>query len=426
MRALIPAVALCGLLTACGADDDELANPELNYTLYQSTLERESSPNVVDAQFNQLVQDNNQFALDLFHQLRSNDDKDVVASPLSISTALAMTYVGANGATKQQMAQALQFNLDDALLHAGFNRLTLAMSDRALAATDMLPALDVELVNAIWPLVGMSPAQSFLDTLAVNYGEGVYALDYRNAPDLSRRTINATVEDWTHGLVTDLLPEGTINSLTELVLTNTIYLKAPWSTPFPELATQPANFTNLDGSTSSVPTMSGQANVYYDAFDAGEVLILPFRGEALEMAFIVPDAGTFNNYLGQINNMADITALLDAAPQVRASVNLPKFSQEFEASLVKPMQALGMQDAFYGAADFTLMGLSEGFQITDIQHKAVIEVNESGVTAAAATAVVGGPTSVPMPVAVDRPFLYMLRDRVTGAILFVGTVTHME
>ncbi len=425
MRTLIPTVALCGLLAACGAGDDQF-NPELNYTFYQSTLERESSPNVVDEQFNQLVQDNNQFALELFRQLRSTSEDDVVVSPLSISTALAMTYAGANGATKQQMAQALHFNLDDAFLHAGFNRLTSAMRDRKLVATDLSPALDLQIVNAIWPALGAMPAQGFLDTLAVNYGEGVYALDYGNAAEISRRTINATVEDWTEGLITDLLPEGTINSLTELVLTNTIYLKAPWNTPFPELATQPANFMNLDGSTSSVPTMSGQASVYHDTFDAGEVLILPFRDRALEMAFIIPDVGTFNDYLSQINTMADVTAQLDVAPEIRAFVKLPKFTQAFGASLVGTMHHLGMQDAFTGAADFTAMGLSDDFQITDIQHKAMIEVNESGVTAAAATAVVGGPTSVPPPVAVNRPFLYVLRDRVTGAVLFIGAVTHLE
>src|SRR5690606_1425455 len=99
--------------------------------------------------------------------------------------------------------------------------------DRNLPATDTLDALDIQIVNAIWPVLGAVPAQAFLDTLAVNYGEGVYALDYRNEPDASRRTINATVEEWTEGLITDLLPDGSINTLTEMVLTNTIYLKAP-------------------------------------------------------------------------------------------------------------------------------------------------------------------------------------------------------
>lgn len=425
MRLWMPFAALCGLLAACGGDDNDRVNPEQNYTLYQSSLERDRSPNVSDTEFDQLVQDNNQFSLELFHKLRNANGKDVVTSPISISTALAMTYAGAAGATKQQMAQALHFNLEDALLHSGFNRLTSTLSDLQLSATDESPALEVQIVNAIWPVEDMAPAQGFLDTLAVNYGEGVYAMDYRNAPDLSRRTINATVEDWTQGLITDLLPEGAINSLTELVLTNTIYLKAPWNSPFPEQATQPENFMNLDGSVSSVPTMSGQASVYHDAAEGAEVLILPFRGGALEMAFIVPDEGTFNNYLAEVDNIADITALLNAAPQTRASVQLPKFTQEFDSSLVEPMQALGMQDAFNSAADFTVMGLSDDFRITDIQHKAVFEVNESGVTAAAATAVVGGPTSVPIPVAVNQPFLYLIRDRTSGAIAFLGAVTHL-
>lgn len=426
MKTLIYAFAICGVLVACGADNKGPSNPELNYTLYGSTLTRDATPDIEEAQFTQLVQDNNQFALDLFQQLRNGSAQTPVASPLSISTALAMAYAGAGGETKLQMAQALQFNSSDALLHSGFNRLTAEMKDRHLPATDTLGAVDVQLVNAIWPVLGMTPAQAFLDTLAVNYGEGVYALDYKKDPDGSRRTINATVEQWTEGLITDLLPEGSINTLTEVVLTNTIYLKAPWQTPFPKQLTQPADFTNLDGTVSSVATMSSQAMVYYTADNDAEVLILPLRGEELEMAFIVPTAGTYTDYLDQADDMAEITGTLDAAPRIFASVQLPKFKHEFEASLVEPMQNLGMQDAFTRAADFTAMGLSEDLQITAIQHKAIVDVEESGVTAAAATAVVGGPTSVPMPVAVDRPFVYLIRDRTTSAILFLGAVTHLD
>lgn len=426
MKTLIITAALCGLLAACGADGKDPTDPALDYTPYQSALARDTAPDVDSAQFEQLIQDNNQFALDLLHQLRAATEEDVVASPLSISTTLAMTYAAAGGSTKEQMASALRFNQGDASLHAGFNRLTLTMDDRNLPATDTLDALDVQIVNAIWPVLGAVPAQPFLDTLAVNYGEGVYALDYRNEPDASRRTINATVEEWTEGLIKDLLPDGSISPLTEMVLTNTIYLKAPWSSPFEEQLTQRADFTNLDGSISSVDTMVGQAGVYHAIHDNAEVLILPFRGQELEMAFIVPDAGSFEAYLEQAETMSAITEALDVAQQTQATVRLPKFSHEFETSLVEPMKNLGMVDAFSNAADFRAMGLSEDLRLTAIQHKVIIEVDEGGVVAAAATAVVGGPTSIPMPVSVDRPFLYLIRDRTTGAIMFIGTVTHLE
>ncbi len=426
MKTLITTAALCALLAACGADDNDLAGPAPGYTPYQSALARDTTPDVDSTQFNQLIQDNNQFALDLLHQLRATAEEDIVVSPLSISTTLAMTYAAAGGSTKEQMADALQFNLGDTALHAGFNRLTLAMDDRNLPSTDTLDALDVQIVNAIWPALGAVPSQPFLDTLAVNYGEGIYALDYATAPDASRRTINATVEDWTKGLITDLLPDGSINPLTEMVLTNTIYLKAPWSSPFEEQLTQRADFTNLDGSVSSVDTMVGQAGVYHTLLDDAEVLVLPFRGRELEMAFIVPESGSFEAYLEHAETMKAITEALDAAPQTQATVRLPKFSQVFETSLVEPMQNLGMVDAFGDNADFRAMGLSEDLRLTAIQHKAIIEVDEGGVVAAAATAVVGGPTSIPMPVSVDRPFIYLIRDRTTGAIMFIGTVTHLE
>lgn len=425
MKTLMPTVALCAFLAACGADDKEPNDPALNYTPYQSNLARDLTPDVDSTQFEQLVEDNNQFALDLFHQLRAGA-QDIVASPLSVSTTLAMTYAGAGGATKEQMAQALQFNQNDAPLHAGFNRLTSAMDERNLPASDTLDAVEVQIVNAIWPALSATPAQPFLDTLAVNYGEGVYALDYQNEPETARQTINTTVEKWTAGLITELLPDGAIDRLTEVVLTNTIYLKAPWNSPFQEQQTQLDEFTNLDGSISSVETMTGQASVYHAVDDSAEVLILPFRGGELEMAFIMPNADGYNDYLEQAVDMATITAQLDAAQQTSAMVRLPRFEQEFEASLVEPMKNLGMVDAFGDAADFIAMGLSEDLRLTAIRHKAIIEVDEGGVVAAAATAAVGGATSIPMPVAVDRPFIYLIRDRPTGAILFFGTITHLE
>ncbi len=426
MKTLMPTAALCLLLSACGADDRSHPNPEQVYVRYQSALARDVTPDVDNVQFEQLVQDINGFALDLFHQLRADTAQDIVISPLSVSSTLAMTYAGASGATKQQMAQALRFNQDDALLHAGFNRLMAALDDRNLPATETFSELNIQLVNAIWPALGAVPAQPFLDTLAVNYGEGVYALDYQNEPEASRQAINDSVAEWTDGLVTGLLPQGTITNLTELVLTNTIYLKAPWASPFQEQQTHLADFVNLDGSVSSVETMLGQSAVYYAAGDHAEILILPFRGDELEMAFVIPNAGQYTEYLDQAVNMETLTAQLNAAQKMSATVRLPKFTYEFEASLVAAMQRLGMQDAFGDAANFDAMGLSDDLRLTDIQHKAIIELDEGGVVAAAATAAVGGTTSVPMPINVDRPFVFLIRDRTSGALLFLGTLTHLE
>ncbi len=425
MKMLTPLVALSMLLTACGADEKSPVDPGLNYTNFQSTLARDTSPDIDNTQFEQLVQDNNQFALDLFHQLRIGT-QDVVTSPLSISTSLAMTYAGAGGATKQQMAQALRFNPNDTLLHAGFNRLLAEIDTLNLPATDESEAVNIKIVNAIWPILGAAPAQDFLDTLAVNYGDGVYALDYRNEPDASRRVINDTVAEWTEGLITGLLPERTITPLTEVVLTNTIYLKAPWESPFLPRQTRSANFTNLDGSISSVATMTTQATAYYATQDNAEILILPFVGGKLEMAFIVPTAGHYSAYLDDLTDMEIVQTQLNAARRISAEVQLPKFKQQFEDSLVEPLESLGMVDAFRDGADFVAMGLHPDLRLTAIQHKAVVEIDEGGVIAAASTAVVGGPTSAPRPVHVNRPFIYLLRDRSTGAILFLGTITHLE
>lgn len=418
--------ALCLLLAACGADEKSPIDSSVSYTSFKSSLARDTTPDIDNLQFDQQVQNNNQFALDLFHQLRAETAEDVVTSPLSISTALAMTYAGAGGATKEQMAQTLRFNQNDNLLHAGFNRLLAEMAKRELPATDKLDALDIKIVNAIWPALTAEPAQEFLETLAINYGDGVYALDYRNEPEASRRVINDTVSKWTNGLIKDLLPPNTIKNLTEVVLTNTIYLKAPWKTPFSTSQTSVLSFTNLDGSVSSVDTMVSLSTVYYVSRENAEILILPFRGDALEMAFIIPEEGQYPVYLDQTVTIETLAEQLDAAQPISAMVKLPKFKHEFDASLVEPLQSLGMIDAFEDSADFIAMGFAPNLKLTAIQHKALVEIDEGGVIAAAATAVIGGPTSVPQSIDVNRPFIYLIRDRTTGAILFLGSITHLE
>lgn len=418
--------ALCLLLAACGADEKSPIDSDVNYTSFKSSLARDTTPDIDNSQFDQQVQNNNQFALDLFHQLRAETAEDVVTSPLSISTALAMTYAGAGGTTKDQMAQTLRFNQNDNLLHAGFNRLLAEVANRELPATDKLDALDIKIVNAIWPALTAEPAQEFLDTLAIHYGDGVYALDYRNKPEASRSVINDTVSDWTDGLIKDLLPPNTITDLTEVVLTNTIYLKAPWKTPFSTSQTSALSFTNLDGSVSSADTMVSLSTVYYASRENAEILILPFRGDALEMAFIIPDQGQYPAYLDQAVTIETLAEQLDAAQQISAIVELPKFKHEFDASLVEPLQSLGMIDAFEDTADFIAMGFAPNLKLTAIQHKALIEIDEGGVIAAAATAVIGGTTSVPQSIEVNRPFIYLIRDRTSGAILFLGTITHLE
>lgn len=415
----------CSLLLGCGGEGGENPNsPAPAVTEYASAVARDTEPAIGDAEFGQFTLDNNAFALDAYRETFNLAPTQAVISPLSISSALAMIYAGAGGATKTEMADALHFKLADPELHAGFNRMLSLLDSRNLPAAGEQRALTLNIKNALWPALHGTPSQDFLDTLARHYGAGLYALDYEGDTEGARKAINDQVEDWTEGLIQDLLAPGTIKPDTLLVLTNTIYLYAPWQSPFIEALTAPAPFENADGSSSSVPTMRNDSRVLHGDLQDAEILALPFRDEALEMVFIEPKADLATYLAGLDPN--SLTAELTALTPSRAMVSVPKFSLQFDLDAGAVLRARGMQQAFENSADFSGIGMG-GLKITHVAHKAHIEVTEAGTEAAAATAVVGGPTSAPtLEVKIDRPFLFLIFDRPSGTILFMGHVASFE
>lgn len=416
----------CSLLLGCGSEggDNPGGEPVPAYTEYSSTVERDSEPAITATDFTQFTQHNTAFALDAYRKVYEEAPAKAVVSPLSISSALAMIYAGAGGATKAEMADALYFKLPDSELHAGFNRMLSLLDSRNLPATGEQRGLTLNIKNALWPALDGTPSEDFLDTLARNYGAGLYALDYYSDPDGARQVINDHVEDWTGGLIQDLLAPGTIEPDTLLVLTNTIYLYAPWLSPFSEAATAPAPFENADGTTASVPTMHNDSSVLHGDLQDAEILALPFREGALEMVFIEPKAD-LGGYLSSLD-AATLSAELAELERTRALISVPKFSLQFNLVANSLLKALGMQQAFEDSADFSGIGMG-GLKITHVAHKAQIEVTEAGTEAAAATAVVGGPTSVPnLEVKIDRPFLFLIFDRPSGTVLFMGHVASFD
>lgn len=408
-------------LTGCATDDGVQGGEVL-----RSAAVRDTSPSVTTDAQQELVEGNTAFALNLYRVLAEEDDgNNLFCSPYSISIALAMTYAGARGETATEMADALHYTLAQEELHPAFNWLDLTLESRGADAegSDGEP-FRLSVVNATWGQAGYPFLEDYLDVLAINYGAGLRTMDFVGAPDPSRIEINDWVTDQTEGRIEDLLPEGSITSDTRLVLTNAIYFNAAWANKFDEDFTRDGEFTLIDGSTVTTDMMHQEETFGYVAGEGYQALELPYDGNEISMVVLLPDAGTLPAFEASLDAAA-IHEITDSIEYQQVAVTMPRFTFDSGFSLVETMRTLGMEQAFTGAAD--LSGMAEGgdLMITDIFHKAFVLVDESGTEAAAATAVVVGETSVEPPaleMTVDRPFLFLIRDIETGAVLFLGRV----
>ncbi len=389
-----------------------------------SSKSRDTSPAVGEADVAALTAGNRAFAMDMFHALAA-PGQNLFFSPHSISVALAMTYAGAEGVTEAEMAEVLGFTLPEATTHAAFNALDLALKIRAdLPAEESGDGFALSLVNQAFGQTGYPFEAPYLDVLATNYGAALYLLDFSADPDGSRTAINDWVESSTNERIVDLLPEGSITDLTRLVLANAIYFKASWSVPFSAADTSDEDFTLLDGSVVSVPTMHGTLESTCAAGAGWTAATLPYVGSQLDMVLLVPDAGAFESVEASLDGAA-LDAALGALGGCELTIALPKLTVRTDASLVPPLRSLGMVDAFdANAADFSGMSTASELYVTGVFHQAFVAIDEQGTEAAAATAVVIGEESAPLPVVldVDRPYLFAVRDRPTGAVLFLGRV----
>ena len=391
----------------------------------RSEKQRVTSPDVAEADLAELVAGNSVFAFDLYQAIREGDG-NLFYSPYSISLALAMTYAGARGETEQQMADTLHYTLPQDRLHPGFNALDLELASRGEGAEGQDGGFRLNIVNSIWGQTGYSFLPQFLDILAENYGAALRLLDFVKAPEESRVVINDWVSDETEGTIEDLLPPDSITSDTVLVLTNAIYFNAAWSHPFDEELTRDGPFHLLDGGQVTVPMMEQTEFFGYAQGEGYQAVELPYDGEELSMVILLPATGRFDGFASALDAQRVASILKDTNPQ-EVHLTMPKFTYESGFRLKETLAAMGMPDAFlYGVADFSGMDGTRILFIDDVIHKAFVSVDEAGTEAAAATAVVvarAAPTP-PKEVTIDRPFVFMIRDIETGAILFVGRVVN--
>ena len=378
---------------------------------------------VEETALDQLVTGNNTFAFNLYHEL-SKESGNLFHSPYSISLALAMTYAGARNETEQQMANTLHFTVDQEHLHPAFNALCLELATRGEGAQGQDgEGFRLNIANSIWGQTGYSFLPQFLHVLAENYDAGVRLLDFYNTPEDSRIFINNWVSEQTEEKIKDLLPEGVISSLTRLVLTNAIYFNAGWEAPFQEGHTQDGAFYLLDGGQVTVPMMSQTKYFSYTECENYQAVELLYDGSELSMVILLPREGQFGEFERSMT-VDQLNVILDALRPRNIQLKLPKFSYESSSIRLKNILAeMGMPVAFTQDADFSGMDGTNSLLISDVIHKAFISVDEAGTEAAAATAVVISVTcapTLPLKVNVDRPFVFLIRDIQTGAVLFMG------
>ncbi|MCX6901486.1 MAG: serpin family protein [Verrucomicrobia bacterium] len=378
---------------------------------------------VVPAALQSQREGNTAFACELYAKLKSTaGDANVFFSPYSISTALAMTSAGARGETDAQMVKALHFEPDQAKRHAAF-----CAMEANLNAVQKKGQVKLSVANSLWPQKDFTLLESFLGLIREHYGASLTPLDFR-ASERARKTINTWVESKTNQKIKDLIPGGALNAATRLVLVNAIYFKGSWTSPFKADATKEAPFRLTSGQTVQAPLMFQKKHFGYGENEEMQMLELPYAGDDLSMLVLLPRKADGLATLESSLSAANLSKWTAAMWSPDVKVYLPKFKMTCRFGLNDTLRAMGMSDAFDpGKADFSGMDGNRDLFISAALHKAFVEVNEEGTEAAAATGIMMRATALPRPpieFRADHPFIFLIREKNTGSILFLGRVTN--
>ena len=415
------------LLQACGGGGSSGATstPVTPSSLAVSSLPRDTAPSVPASDTAALVAGNTAFATDLYATLRNQSSftgKNLFFSPYSISEALAMTYAGARGTTASELQGTLHFTLPDGRLNAAFNALDLALTSRPPTPDGQVP-LTLRFANSIWGEQTTTFQQPFLDTLAVNYGAGVHLVDFIHAPDPARITINDWVSNQTENKILNLIPQGSIDDATRFVLVNAVYFNGGWSSPFPPQATAAGTFHGVNGDATT-QMMKTQLIALYGAGNGWRAVVLPYDGGLTFTAILPDDLAAFESTL----NAATLSSINNSLARALVTLTMPKFTIPGATfSLKGALQTLGTTTIFSDKADLTGITTDKpSLMVSDAVHQAFISVDEKGTEAAAATGIEAGTTAAPPPspqpviLTLDKPFVFFISDKATGAIIFLG------
>jgi serpin B len=372
-----------------------------------------------------LVAADDTLGIDLLTSPATPQDGNLAISPAGVATALQMVAAGARGRTATELAHVL--HLPDAAAAATSAQALLT----GLGATERDTRNTLRVANTVWTQHGLRLERAFGDTLRNRFDSSSHTADFTRDPDAATNAVNRAVSGQTDGMIPQLFPPNSLDSTTQLVLTNAIYLKASWASAFPVDRTAPGRFTRGDGSVVRVPMMrstspeADQPSLYGHATGPGyQVVTLPYVGGRLAFSVLLPTGSSLSPLLDVLRDKG-LPTVLGAVRPSTCSVLLPKFSLRTDLDLTATLASLGMPSAFGADADFSGITRDEALSIQTVRHDAVVDVDEHGTTAAAATGV-GMQTSAAVQacvVAVDHPFLFVITDTATGAPLFLGRVT---
>ena len=386
----------------------------------------------------------NQLGVDLHRQLATGDD-NLCISPYSINSALAMTFAGADGETRAEMALVLHFP-NDGNVPASFSALQQSLQQMSAKTAEIAKEskkiggpsepITLNIVNRLFAKKGYPFRDAFLSLVKQYFGGGFEPLDFAANPAAATQRINKWVADQTRDRIRDLIPGGALDNTTRLVLANALYLKAPWANEFSQNATQPEPFF-VRGAPVDVPMMRKTSNFGYARREGFTVVSLPYAGNDLQFVVLLPDD---INGLRELESKlsADVLASCAKIEKRDVDLHLPKFKLEPPTvALKEKFEALGMKSAFdipAGSANFDKIAPrkpNDYLYISNIFHRTFIALDEKGTEAAAATAVVMmarsalmSPPPPPVEVKVDRPFVYAIQHVPSGVCLFLGRVTN--
>jgi len=366
---------------------------------------------------NSVVQGNTKFAFDLYAKLKEKEG-NLFFSPFSISTALAMTYAGAKGNTEKQMAEVLHFILKDDSLHSAFAEL-----QKHLNAVQEKGNIELSIANSIWCQKGYTFLKEFLNIINDYYQGKINSVNFITECEDARNRINKWVEQQTNDKIKELIKPGILNPLTRLVLVNAIYFKGKWEREFEKRFTKKMPFWLNSKDTVNCPMMRQQGKFLYRENDSLQILELPYLGNELSMIVLLPKKIDGLQKLEHNLNINNLKNWTDFSSE-DVIVYLPKFKMTSEFYLGKTLSLMGMTDAFsYKQADFSGIDGTRELFISEVIHKAFVDVNEEGTEAAAATAVVmlkAVAPKKPIVFRADHPFIFLIRDNHSGSILFFG------
>ncbi|XP_071328938.1 antithrombin-III [Trachinotus anak] len=432
--ASLPFISLAVRPDICSAKPKDL--PLEPRCIYRSpdpegpTPEPEPVPESTNPRVWELSKANGRFALSLYKQLAlsKTPESNIFMSPLSVSTAFAMTKLGACNQTLEQIMKVFEFDTikekTSDQVHFFFAKLNCRLFRKKDETTELVSA------NRLFGDKSLVFNETYQNISERVYGAKLLPLNFKENPERARATINNWISNKTENRIQDTLPRGALDSNTVLVLVNTIYFKGQWKNKFNKDDVFVSDFHVNNSRSCSVNMMYQETRFRYRYFpeDQVQMLEMPYRGDDITMVLILPSKGTT---LSQVEESLDLTKLNDWLSKMKettVSVQIPRFKVEDSFSLKEKLQAMGLTDLF-SPEKASLPGMledgSDGLFISDAYHKAFLEVNEEGSEAAAATAVlvIGRSINLNREVfLVDRPFLLLIRESTINTLLFVGRV----